>query len=91
MAYMPQELSFPCTTVKEMVTLPFGLRANAGVQFSKDVMMDEWKKLELEEELYEKNVSEISGGQRQRMMLATTRMLDKKFILLDEPTSAPAT
>lgn len=88
MAYMPQELSFPCTTVREMITLPFDLRANAGVKFSKDAMMDEWKKLDLEEELYDKNVSEISGGQRQRMMLATTRMLDKKFILLDEPTSA---
>ena len=88
MAYLPQDISFPCTTVREMVALPFDLRANAGTKFSKDRMFEEWHKLDLKDDLYGKNVAEISGGQRQRMMIATTRMLEKKIMLVDEPTSA---
>lgn len=88
MAYLPQDLSFPCSTVEEMVKLPFSLRATAETVFSKDNMIEEWQKLNLEEDLFYKKVSEISGGQRQRMMIATTCMLNKKIILVDEPTSA---
>lgn len=88
MAYLPQDLSFPCQKVEEMVTLPFSIRANAGVTFSKNKMMAEWDKLDLQESLFDKNVTEISGGQRLRMMIATTRMLNKNIMILDEPTSA---
>ena len=88
MSYVPQDLSFPCTRVEEMVTLPFSLRASAAAGYSKSKLMDEWKRLELDENLFKKNVSEISGGQRQRMMIATARLLNRKIMIVDEPTSA---
>ena len=88
MSYLPQDLSFPCTTVREMVSLPFSIRANNEVEYSKEILMKEWEKLNLSSDLYTKNVSEISGGQRLRMMIATTRLLRKKIMILDEPTSA---
>jgi ATP-binding cassette subfamily B protein len=45
-------------------------------------------KLGLDEELLSKRLSEISGGQRQRLMLAVLSLLDREVWLLDEPTAA---
>ena len=44
--------------------------------------------LGLEKEILGKRMSEISGGQRQRLMLATLALLDRELWLLDEPTAA---
>ncbi|MGG6496101.1 UNVERIFIED_CONTAM: ATP-binding cassette domain-containing protein, partial [Bacteroidetes bacterium 56_B9] len=41
-----------------------------------------------EQELYYKRVNEISGGQRQRMMIAVASMIGKPLTIVDEPTSA---
>jgi putative ABC transport system ATP-binding protein len=86
--YLPQELSLPCETVNEMVQLPFELKANHDIKFSKGNLMEEWQKLGLEVSLFDKKVSEISGGQRQRIMLAVSGLLKKELVLVDEPTSA---
>ena len=42
----------------------------------------------LDKEMLDKRLSEISGGQRQRLMLATLALLDRELWLLDEPTAA---
>ena len=88
MAYVPQELSLPCESVAEMVSLPFTLHQNKHIVFSKERLMEEWKKLGLSASLYDKQVSEVSGGERQRMMIAVSVLLDKLILLADEPTSA---
>ena len=51
-------------------------------------LCDNLHKLGLDEELLSKGMAEISGGQRQRMMLAVLALLDKDIWLLDEPTAA---
>ena len=86
MMYVPQELSLPFDTVEEMVQLPFTLKYNRYVKFSFEKMMDEWKKLDLDSSLYKSNVAKVSGGQRQRMMIAVCGMLQKPILLVDEPT-----
>ena len=45
MAYVPQELSLPCESVAEMVSLPFTLHQNKHIVFSKERLMEEWEKL----------------------------------------------
>jgi putative ABC transport system ATP-binding protein len=87
-AWLPQELSLPSEQVSEMVQLPFTLKANKGIRFSKAKLFEYFDRLNLEHELYSKLVSEISGGQRQRIMIAVAAMLNKKLIIADEPTSA---
>lgn len=87
-AWIPQELALPLEWVKEMVQLPFGLKANRGTPFSESRLFACFEALGLEQELYHKRVNEISGGQRQRMMIAVASMIGKPLIIVDEPTSA---
>lgn len=87
-AYVPQDLSMPSEWVKELVALPFALKANAGKKFSKQLLMDEWSKLRLDPKLYDSKVSELSGGERQRVMISICGLLKKPIVIVDEPTSA---
>ena len=69
--------------------LPFGLKkANRTTPFSETQLFNCFEELGLEGELYYKRVNEISGGQRQRMMIAVASMINKPLIIVDEPTSA---
>ncbi len=87
-AWIPQELALPSEWVKEMVRLPFDLKANRGTPFSEERLFACFERLGLERGLYEKRVNEISGGQRQRMMIAVAALMDKPLMVVDEPTSA---
>lgn len=87
-AWMPQEVALPAEWVKDMIKIPFELKANQDICFSKDCLMHYFEKLGLEPELYEKRVNEISGGQKQRIMLAVSALLSRPLLLVDEPTSA---
>ena len=86
--WIPQELSLPCEWVREMVEIPFLIKANRKNEFSKNRLYELFQELGLDKILYDKRVSEISGGQRQRIMIAVSAMLNKKIMILDEPTSA---
>ena len=74
--------------VKEMVQLPFELKANRGASFSEERLFSCFAELGLDEDLYRKRVGEVSGGQRQRIMIAVAALLKKPLIIVDEPTSA---
>lgn len=87
-AWIPQELALPSEWVKEMVQLPFELKANRSISFSEEKLFDCFAELGLDEDLYQKRVGEISGGQRQRIMIAVAALLKKPLIIIDEPTSA---
>ena len=87
-AWIPQELALPMEWVKEMVQLPFNLKANRNTPFSLDKLFACFDELGLEEELYDKRVNEISGGQRQRIMIAVATLMQKPLLIVDEPTSA---
>lgn len=87
-AWIPQELALPLEWVRDMIQLPFNLKANRATSFSETQLFSCFEELGLERELYHKRVNEISGGQRQRMMIAVASMINKPLIIVDEPTSA---
>lgn len=87
-AFLPQDLSFPCEWVSEVLETPFLFKNNKSVTATKVMWQDSFQRLGLDEEIMDKRLNEISGGQRQRMLFAVIAMLDKELILLDEPTSA---
>ena len=83
-AWIPQELALPSEWVKEMISLPFALKANRHISFSKEKLFTCFDELGLDKELYQKRVGEISGGQRQRIMIAVAAMLEKPLIIVDD-------
>ena len=87
-SWLPQDISLPYNTVRDMVLVPFEFKANHSRKPSDQEILAEFDKLGLEHNLLEKGITEISGGQKQRILLLTTVLLRKPILLLDEPTSA---
>lgn len=87
-AYVPQNLSIPAETVKELVAWVFEIKVNANKRWAKAQLLDEWSKLRLEPKLYDCKASELSGGERQRVMISICGLLKKPIVIVDEPTSA---
>lgn len=87
-SWIPQELALPSEWVSDMVQVPFTLKNNRHIKFSKTRLLSYFKELGLDPVLYDRRLIEISGGQRQRIMIAVTAMLEKPLMIIDEPTSA---
>ncbi len=87
-AYLPQELSFPAEFVREAIDQTLRLKRSRNTTDTDVQLHTNMTKLGLETALLERRMAEISGGQRQRLMLATIALLDRPLWLLDEPTAA---
>jgi ABC-type multidrug transport system ATPase subunit len=87
-AYVPQELHLPPGTAEEFFYMPFSFKENRhkkpDSQKTHKILTD----LGLRESILKKNMDEISGGQKQRLAIASAVLLDKALLILDEPTSS---
>lgn len=80
------DMHFFCHTVYEELTFPFIINScfNQGVEKRINEILDKFKLTHLKE----KFPLLLSGGEKQRLALATIFIRDIDFIILDEPTSA---
>lgn len=87
-AWVPQEVQLPYEFVTETIAAPFELKVNQHLKFDKEKLYSLFDNLLLDRSIYHRRMNEISGGERQRLMLVLAVLLEKKIMLLDEPTSA---
>ena len=87
-AYVPQELPLTMETAGDFFYMPFSFKENRHKKPDTHTTHKTLKDLGLSESILKKNLDEISGGQKQRLAVASALLLDKTLLILDEPTSS---
>jgi len=88
LVYVPQEANLGTGSVREAFERPFHYHANAHLKSNLKRVEGLMERFLLSPELLDKDVTTISGGEKQRVALITGVLLDRSIFLLDEPTSA---
>ncbi len=78
---VPQNIHLPAKNGIELINL---MEISKNLQGIKDLMLQ----LGLELDLIEQDFSKISGGQKQRLIIAICLSMKKKILLMDEPTAS---
>jgi putative ABC transport system ATP-binding protein len=87
LSWVPQELNFDVNYVRDLLLLPFDYNKNKKDKPSKKTIINALDLFGLKEDILTKDVSDISGGEKQRIFLTSSSLLKRKICFLDEPTS----
>jgi len=87
-AYITQEPDLGSQTVLERIRQPFDYKANAHLQLQMERIYSYFEQFNLSRKLLDKQTTDLSGGEKQRVSIIITLLLDRDLLLLDEPTSA---
>ncbi len=87
-AYVAQEPDLGTGSVKEVIETPFSYRANAGLRDNLSRLPEIMERFNLPQPLLDKQITRLSGGEKQRIALVIAILLDRPIVLLDEASSA---
>jgi len=87
-AYIGQEPILGAETVRDALLLPFQFKAHRDHKPTDTQIMSILEQLHLPADILNQESSRISGGEKQRIVLARGLLLGKNLYLLDEVTSA---
>lgn len=85
-AYIPQDLDFADGNVQAFLDQMLQIKANRSI--GKPNPLPLFQEFLLDPDILNKNIEELSGGEKQRLALITGLLLQKELYLLDEPGSA---
>ena len=88
LAYVAQEPDLGAGTVREVLERPFGYRANAHLEDNLAQAPALFERFLLPQALLDKDVTALSGGEKQRVAVISCLLLDRRIVLLDEASSA---
>jgi putative ABC transport system ATP-binding protein len=87
-AYVGQEPVLGADTVREALLLPFDFKAHGDGTPTESQLHDVMSRLRLPHALLDRSASRVSGGEKQRVVIARALLLGKRVFLADEFTSA---
>jgi len=87
-AYVDQAVSIADGNVSSWLDFVFRLKANGSADFDRKKVKDLLDFFELDVDVLGKDTSELSGGEKQRLAVIVSVMLERKVFLLDEVTSS---
>lgn len=87
-SWLPQDFQLGEGIVRNVIYQPFEFKKNYNLKPGIERVVKVFESLGLARNLLEKKFTAISEGQKQRVGLAICHLLDRKLILLDEPTSS---
>jgi putative ABC transport system ATP-binding protein len=87
-AYVAQEPDLGAGSVKEVIETPFTYRANTGLRDNLTRLPSIMERFNLPQPLLDKQITRLSGGEKQRVALVIAVLLDRPIVLLDEASSA---
>lgn len=88
LAYVGQEPDLGAGIVRDTLERPFHYRANIALRANLARVPELFDAFGLAQSLLDKEVGDLSGGEKQRVALVSALLLDRNIFLLDEVTSA---
>jgi putative ABC transport system ATP-binding protein len=87
-AFVTQDNDITGGLVKDFISEVMGYKANKNIEISKDKIVELLEYFDLESKILEKDFQDLSGGEKQRISIIVSILLDKELYLLDEITSS---
>ncbi len=75
-------------TVEDILRRPFGYSGNRHLEYRPEYVRGMLKRLNLPTGIIHKEISSLSGGEKQRVAMVSALILERPIYLLDEPASA---
>jgi putative ABC transport system ATP-binding protein len=87
-SFIGQEPVLGAERISDALLLPYTYRSNRGKTPQRERILKILDVLHLEPDILERDAARVSGGEKQRIAIARSLLLDKCLFLLDEVTSA---
>ncbi|MGL5545200.1 MAG: ATP-binding cassette domain-containing protein, partial [Cetobacterium sp.] len=74
--------------VEKIITTIFNYKLNSKIKLDYKNLFEHFNLFSLEKDVLNKNINELSGGEKQRLAFIITILLDREVWILDEITSS---